>query len=76
MNARSSALPLIRAFIGGHLLSMLTSGITTIPFRDAAAVQLGNVDAACNNDPFLTSMKTVPHRCSGDGGSRSEGACE
>ena len=59
MNARSGQCELIaRLRLADAGLSIADVRITTIPFPQMqAAVQLGNVDAACNNDPFLTSMK-------------------
>jgi NitT/TauT family transport system substrate-binding protein len=59
MNARSGQCELIaRLRLADAGLSIADVRITTIPFPQMqAAVQLGNVDAACSNDPFLTSMK-------------------
>lgn len=58
MNARSGQCELIaRLRLRDAGLSIDDVKVTTIPFPQMqAAIQLGNVDAACNNDPFLTSM--------------------
>jgi NitT/TauT family transport system substrate-binding protein len=59
MNARSGQCELIaRLRLGDAGLSIDDVKVTTIPFPQMqAAIQLGNVDVACNNDPFLSSMK-------------------
>lgn len=59
MNARSGQCELIaRLRLADAGMSIDDVNVTTIPFPQMqAAVQLGNVDAACNNDPFLASMK-------------------
>lgn len=59
MNARSGQCELIaRLRLAEAGLSITDVKVTTIPFPQMqAALQLGSVDAACNNDPFLASMK-------------------
>jgi NitT/TauT family transport system substrate-binding protein len=59
MNARSGQCELIAKLrLAEAGMSLDDVKVTTIPFPQMqAALQLGSVDAACTNDPFLTSMR-------------------